>query len=131
MALCIIVDDHEDTREGYAEYLGACGLTALTAGSAEEFSVLVAVSPPDAVILDLQLPGIDGWEVARRIRADPRLHTIPIVAVSGHVLPADRAEAERAGCDVFLPKPCDPAIIASEVRRLLFKSPPRERIDGT
>jgi len=131
MALCIIVDDHEDTREGYAEYLGACGWTALTAGSAEEFYVLVAASPPDAIVLDLQLPGMNGWEMARRIRADPHLHTIPIVAVSGHVLPSDRAEAKRAGCDAFLAKPCDPAVIASEVRRLLRKSARPDTVDGT
>lgn len=130
MALCVIVDDHEDTREGYAEYLGACGLTAATAGSAEEFFALAAASPPDAIVLDLQLPGMDGWEVARRIRANPRLHAIPIVAVSGHVLPVDRAEAERAGCDVFLAKPCDPAVIASEVRRLL-DSARRDSVNGS
>src|SRR5262245_64712432 len=108
MAVCIIVDDHEDTREGYAEYLTACGLSAVTAASAEELYALASASPPDVIVLDLQLPGMDGWEVARRIRANPTLCTIPIVAVSGCVLPADRAEAERAGCNVFLPKPCDP-----------------------
>jgi two-component system cell cycle response regulator DivK len=122
MALCIIVDDHEDTREGYAEYLGACGLSAVTAGSAEELYAMATAAPPDVIVLDLQLPGMDGWEVARRIRANPSLHTIPIVAVSGCVLPADREEAEHAGCDVFLAKPCDPGVIVSEVRRLLFRS---------
>jgi two-component system cell cycle response regulator DivK len=122
MAVCIIVDDHEDTREGYAEYLTACGLGAVTAGSAEELYAMASASPPDVIVLDLQLPGMDGWEVARRIRANPNLRSIPIVAVSGCVLPSDRAEAESAGCDVFLAKPCDPGVIVSEVRRLLFKS---------
>ena len=83
---------------------------------------MATAAPPDVIVLDLQLPGMDGWEVARRIRANPSLHTIPIVAVSGCVLPADREEAEDAGCDVFLAKPCDPGVIVSEVRRLLFRS---------
>jgi two-component system, cell cycle response regulator DivK len=122
MPLCIIVDDHEDTREGYAEYLGASGFSTLTAAGADELFALAAVRHPDVIVLDLQLPRIDGWEVTRRLKADPRLQDVPIVAVSGRVMPSERARAAQAGCDVFLPKPCDPGDIVQEARRLVERS---------
>jgi two-component system cell cycle response regulator DivK len=122
MPLCIIVEDHEDTREGYAEFLGVSGFSTLTAASADELFALTADRAPDVIVLDLKLPRIDGWEVTRRLKADPRLRHVPIVAVSGCVLPAERENAREAGCDVFLPKPCDPDDIVREARRLVEQS---------
>lgn len=124
MPLCLIVDDHEDTREGFAEYLLVNGFEVLAAGSAEEFDRLIAVHRPDAIVLDLQLPGVDGWEIARRIRAQPALARVPLVAFSACVLPTERARAEAAGFDLFLGKPCDPEIIVRELRRLTGAPPP-------
>jgi two-component system cell cycle response regulator DivK len=121
--LCIIVEDHEDTREGYAEYLAASGFASLTASNADELYRLVVSNTPDAIVLDLQLPGTDGWEVTRRLKSDPRLQGVPIIAVSGCVLPAERERAEEAGCDAFVGKPCDPAQIVSEVQRLIQGKP--------
>ena len=119
MPLCVIVDDHDDTREGFSEYLQVNGFDVLSASDAEEFERLVEIKAPDAIVLDLQLPRINGWELATRIRADPRLQDIPLVAFSACVMPTERERANKAGFDLFLGKPCDPEIILSELRRLL------------
>lgn len=119
MPLCVIVDDHDDTREGFAEYLQVNGFDVLTAGGAEEFEQLVESQSPDAIVLDLQLPRVNGWELATRIRANPRLREVPLVAFSACVMPSERERANQAGFDLFLGKPCDPETILGELRRLL------------
>ena len=117
MARCIIVDDHGDTRAGYAEFLSAFGFDVRTAADAEELRSILADWIPDAMVLDLQLPRTDGWELTREIKSDPRLRNIAVVVVSACVLPAERAAAEEAGCDAFINKPCDPMTIVEELRR--------------
>ena len=73
---------------------------------------------PDAIVLDLQLPRTDGWQLTREIKADPRTRHIAVIVVSACVMPAERAAAQEAGCDVFIDKPCDPMEIVEELRRL-------------
>lgn len=123
MALCVIVDDHEDTREGFAEYLQVSGFEVLSAGTAEEFQAIIGARTPDAIVLDLQLPRVDGWELARRIRQTPELCEVPMIAFSACVMPAERARAEEVGFDLFLGKPCDPDVVVQEVRRLIAGRP--------
>ena len=119
MALCVIVDDHDDTREGFAEYLEVNGLEVMSAASAEEFEAILEKHDPDAIVLDLQLPRVDGWELARRVRDTPGLRDVPLVAFSACVLPAERALADEVGFDLFLGKPCDPDIVLQQLRRLM------------
>jgi CheY-like chemotaxis protein len=127
MARCIIVDDHGDTRAGYAEFLSAFGFEVRTAADAEELREVLAGWLPDAIVLDLQLPRIDGWQLTREIKSDPRTRSIAVVIVSACVLPAERAAAEEAGCDAFINKPCDPMAIVDELRRRR----PDQRSSGT
>lgn len=124
MALCVLVDDHDDTREGFAEYLQVSGFEVLSAASAEELDAILATAVPDVLVLDLQLPRVDGWELARRIKSNPVLRRVPLVAFSACVMPAERAMAEEAGFDLFLGKPCDPSVILRELRRLLASRTP-------
>ena len=119
MPLCVIVDDHDDTREGFAEYLQVNGFDVLSANGAKEFERLVESKAPDAIVLDLQLPDVNGWELATRIRANPRLREVPLVAFSACVMATERERADQAGFDLFLGKPCDPETILGELRRLL------------
>ena len=123
MARCIIVDDHTDTRTGYAEFLTAFGFEVRSAADAEELRAILRDWVPDAIVLDLQLPRIDGWELTREIKADPRTRDVAIVIVSACVLPAERAAAEEAGCDAFINKPCDPMAIVDELRRRTAAAP--------
>ena len=69
-------------------------------------------------MLDLQLPRTDGWQLTREVKSDPRTSDIRIVVVSACVMPAERAAAEEAGCDVFINKPVDPIVILNELTRL-------------
>ncbi len=81
---------------------------------------------PDAVLTDLNIPGIDGYELTRRIKSDPRTSAIPVVAISGYAPFTQEPErADRAGCDAMLPKPCDPDEITSTLKALIDSA--RER----
>jgi CheY-like chemotaxis protein len=117
MPRCIIVDDHGDTRAGYAEFLTTFGFEVRTAADGEELRTLLKEWLPDAIVLDLQLPRTDGWQLTREIKADPRTRHIIVVVVSACVMPSERAAAEAAGCDTFIGKPCDPMLIIDELIR--------------
>ena len=118
MALCIVVEDHGDTREGYVEFLGLSGLKVLSAANADEFRALLAAHTPDVIVMDLHLPKVDGWTLIREVKAAPETRTVPVVVVSAYVRPVDREDAQLAGCDAFIPKPCDPADVLAAIRRL-------------
>ena len=124
MALCVIVDDHDDSREGFAEFLEVNGLEVMSAASADEFEAILDKHEPDAIVMDLQLPRVDGWELARRVRDTPGLRDVPLVAFSACVMPDERARADEVGFDLFLGKPCDPEIVLQELRRLMAERRP-------
>jgi CheY-like chemotaxis protein len=115
---CVIVDDHGDTRVGYAEFLTAFGFDVRTAADADELRAVLKEWVPDAIVLDLQLPRTDGWQLTREIKGDLRTSQVVIVVVTACVMPAERAAAEAAGCDSFITKPVDPMIILEELTRL-------------
>ncbi len=123
MPRCIIVDDHGDTRLGYAEFLSAFGFDVKTAADAEELRPILQNWMPDAIVLDLQLPRTDGWQLTREIRADPRTRAIVIIVVSACGMPSERAAAEKAGCDAFISKPVDPMVILEELQRRIGRPP--------
>jgi CheY-like chemotaxis protein len=76
---------------------------------------------PDLILMDLSLPGMDGWEATRRLKADEKTRHIPIVALTGHALAGASDGARRAGCDSFVTKPCLPDDLVVEVRRMLMR----------
>jgi CheY-like chemotaxis protein len=115
----MIVEDHEDTRAGYAEYLALSGFEVRCAGSAEDLRELLKREVPQAVVMDLRLPSTDGWALTRELKGDPRTRDVVVIVVSASVLPRAVARAEAAGCDAFIPKPCDPARVLMELERLL------------
>lgn len=119
MPRCLIVDDHADGRDGYQEYLESNGFSVEATATAEDALRLAKRHAFDLMIVDLQLPGMNGWDYIKTVRRDSRLADVAIVAVSACVFPEDRARAEAAGCDVFLAKPCAPDALLVEVRRLL------------
>lgn len=118
MARCIIVEDHGDTRTGYAEFLTTFGFDVKTASHGGELRTLLESWLPDAIVMDLQLPKADGWQITRELKADRRTRDIVVIAVSACVMPADRAAAAEAGCDGFIAKPCDPMEIVEALTRL-------------
>ena len=77
---------------------------------------------PDVILMDLSLPEMDGWEAARRIRTDPKTASIPLIAVTAHVLPGDRERALDAGCNDYIAKPIDLIELVEAVNRVLLKT---------
>jgi two-component system, cell cycle response regulator DivK len=119
MPLCFIVDDHGDTREGFAEYLRDWGFEVRTASDATELRALLTTATPAAILMDVHMPRVDGWTLTREIKANPRTRDVRVVVVSASVRQEDRIAAEESGADSFIAKPCDPQSIISELTRLL------------
>ena len=117
--LILVVDDYEDAREMYAEYLRFCGFRVAEARNGNEALEQAFALMPDLILMDLSLPGMDGWEATRQLKADERTRQIPIVALTGHALAGASEGAKRAGCDSFVTKPCLPDDLVVEVRRML------------
>jgi CheY-like chemotaxis protein len=119
MPLCIVVEDHGDTREGYVEFLGMSGMNVLSAANADELRALLATHTPDVIVMDLHLPKVDGWTLIREVKSAEKTRNVPVLVVSAYVRPVDRDDALAAGCDAFIPKPCDPSDVLAELRRLI------------
>jgi two-component system cell cycle response regulator DivK len=95
------------------------GFEVLVAGDGEKGCAAALAERPDIILMDLELPGMDGWEAARRLKGDPQTRDIPIVALSAHVLAGARERALAAGCDEFDTKPVDFDRLLATIRRLL------------
>lgn len=117
--LVLIVEDYAESREMYAEYLTFSGFRVAEAANGIEALEKCKESPPAVVIMDMSLPGEDGWEVTRRIKADPTTAGIPVIALTGYILAETQDRAFQIGCAAFLRKPCLPDDLLGEIRRVL------------
>jgi len=117
--LILVVDDYQDAREMYAEYLQFSGFRVAEARNGNEAVAQAFSLRPDLILMDLSLPGMDGWEATRVLKADERTKHIPVVALTGHALAGASEGARRAGCDSFVTKPFLPDDLVVEVRRML------------
>lgn len=119
-ATVLLVEDDRDGRRMYADWLSQAGFRVLEAHNGWQALERAFESAPDLVITDLNIPGIDGFELTRRLRRDPRTRGVPILAVTGYAaFAADPGRARRAGCDDVLPKPCSPDDFEMKVRALI------------
>jgi len=117
--LVLVVDDNDDGRELSLVCLHLAGFEVMAAPDGETALRLAAERRPTVILLDLVLPGLDGWTVATRLRADESLCDVPIVAFSASVYPKQRAHALAVGCVGFLEKPANPREIVNIVRRAM------------
>lgn len=118
--LVMLVDDDPAIREWVAEGLRMSGFRAIDAADGGDAIEKARTHKPDVVLLDLQIPGIDGWEVMRRLKGDPETAPIRFIAMTGFSMDgAARQRARDCGCDAFLAKPCLPETIALEIRLVL------------
>jgi len=124
----LVVDDYSDAREMYTEYLEFSGFDVVQAGNGIEALERAIDSAPDIILMDLSLPVMDGWEATRRLKADTRTASIPIVALTGHALAGISEGAKRAGCDAFVTKPCLPEDLVKEIRRILDMPPTSKKV---
>lgn len=116
----LLVDCFPDEREMYEEYLRFAGFDAVDRCEPAAAYETATSMRPDVVITDTTLKNrFDGLELIRRLRTNPRTTDAVIIVVSGYVFPGYRAQAEQAGCDVFLPKPCLPQTLVEAIRNEL------------
>jgi CheY-like chemotaxis protein len=120
--LVLVIDDYLEAREICAEYLGFHGYRVVTAEDGEDGLAKAFELIPDVILMDLSLPRLDGWAATRRLKDDPRTRTIPIVALTGHALSAERDRALAAGCDDVITKPVVPRDLLARVERHLGRS---------
>lgn len=115
----LVVDDYHDAVEMWAIFLRSCGYDVLTSEDGLSALQMAQDALPDVVVLDLDLPGMRGAEVARRLRGSAATAHIPLIAASGHSGAAELADARDAGFDAIMVKPCDPPAMVRQIQALL------------
>jgi two-component system, cell cycle response regulator DivK len=119
----LIVEDDEDSRFVHRAILGKHGFDVAASGSGVEGLRMARELQPDAVLLDVSIPGMDGWSVTERLKANPDTSSIPVIIITAHAFPEDRRRAQSVGCDGFLTKPCEPRRVLEEVVRVVGSQP--------
>jgi two-component system cell cycle response regulator DivK len=115
----LIVEDQDDNQRILRDLLTHAGYVLVEATNGQDGVRLAAAERPDLILMDIQLPGIDGYEATLRIKADPALRTIPIIAVTSYALSGDEVKAREAGCDDYVTKPFSPRALLSKIREHL------------
>ena len=115
----LVIDDVEDNRRILRDLLTTGGYEVLEAENGEVGVQMAASERPDLILMDIQLPGLDGYEATRRIKADPTLRPIPLIAVTSYALSGDDVKAYEAGCDDYVTKPFSPRALLAKVREHL------------
>ena len=119
----LYVEDNDDNIYVVKNRLTRAGFTVLVAGDGEQGLAMATVERPDLILMDLSLPGLDGWEATRRLKAAPETKHIPIIAVSANAMASDREKALEVGCDDYETKPVDFARLRAKIHALLPTEP--------
>ena len=123
MAKILIIEDTENNRVLLTRRLKPKGHEIVTAGNAEAGLALVTTERPDLILMDVGLPGMDGWAATRQLKADPASRQIPVIALTAHAMDGDRQKAMEAGCDDYETKPIDFNRLFAMIDRLLVDQP--------
>ena len=115
----LVVEDTEDNRQIIRDLLSSVGYELIEAVDGAEGVAMAQKERPDLILMDIQLPEIDGYEATRRIRAIPELAKVPIIAVTSYALSGDDAKARAAGCDDYVAKPFSPRQLLAKIRAFL------------
>ena len=115
----LIVEDQEDNRKILHDLLSSAGYELSEALTGEDGVAQAEAQVPDLILMDIQLPSMDGYEATRRIKANPRLTRIPIIAVTSYALSGDDVKAMAAGCDAYVTKPFSPRALLVKIREFL------------
>ncbi len=122
-ALVLLVDDDRECREMYARFLREAGFDVAEAHNGNQALSKAAEQPPTIVVTDLALPGLDGYQLTRKLRQQSPTEQVPIIAITGYGgFKADTARAVAAGCDAVLTNPCLPDRLLEEIERLLTRA---------
>src|SRR5215211_2098019 len=117
--LILAVEDQEDNMQILRDLLTSAGYEVVEAENGKEALAVVAKRRPDLILMDIQLPILDGYEATRRIKSDPATRAIPIIAVTSYSMSGDEAKARAAGCDDYVTKPYSPRQLLAKIRQHL------------
>jgi len=112
----LVVEDQEDNRRILRDLLTSAGYEIIQAENGGEALAAAARERPDLILMDIQLPVLDGYEATRRIKADPALRAIPVIVVTSYALSGDENKARAAGCDAYVTKPFSPRALLAKIR---------------
>ena len=115
----LVVEDQPDNRKIIRDVFAPTGYEIIETENGEEALAAIAKARPDLILMDIQLPIMDGYTATRRIKADPELRSIPIIAVTSYALSGEEKKAREAGCDDYIPKPYSPRELLAKVRQYL------------
>src|ERR1700749_188774 len=115
----LVVECQEDNRRILRDLLAHAGFEAIEVGDGEQALTATAAQHPDVILMDIQLPLLDGYEATRRIKADPVLKHIHIIVVTSYALSGDEAKARAAGCDAYVTKPYSPRQLLAKIKGFL------------
>ena len=115
----LVVEDQEDNRRIIRDLLTSVGWEIIEATDGEAGVRVAEAERPDLILMDIQLPVLDGYEATRRIKANPKLRSIPIIVVTSYALSGDDAKALAAGCDGYVAKPFSPRQLLATIRQFL------------
>lgn len=124
-AVILVVDDNPTNLKLASALLRAEGHTVVPAADAEQAEALLAEQVPDLILMDIALPGMDGLELTRRLKADARLRHVPVIALTAFAMKGDDNRAREAGCDGYITKPIDTRAMPSLVRQVLQQAAAR------
>jgi two-component system cell cycle response regulator DivK len=119
MKRVLVVEDTEDNRQIIRDLLTSAGYEMLEAVTGEQGVAMAAEHRPDLILMDIQLPVLDGYEATRRIKANPALRHIPVIAVTSYALSGDEERTREAGCDAYVAKPFSPRLLLAKVREFI------------
>jgi two-component system, cell cycle response regulator DivK len=115
----LVVEDQEDNRQIIRDMLASTDYEIMEAADGEQALAAVAKQRPHLILMGIQLPIMDGYEVTRRIKADPAMRSIPIIAVTSHVLDGEEQTARAAGCDGYVPEPYSPRQLLAKIQQCM------------
>ena len=115
----LVVEDQADNRQILNDLLTSAGYEIVHAENGEEALAAAAAQRPDLILMDIQMPVMDGYGATRLIKADPALKAIPVIAVTSYALSGDEEKARTAGCDGYIAKPFSPRQMLAKVREIL------------
>jgi two-component system cell cycle response regulator DivK len=115
----LVIEDQEDNRRIVRDLLTSVGYETIEAVTGEDGVQAAATHVPDLILMDIQLPGLDGYDATRRIKSNPALQHIPIIAVTSYALSGDDVKAFAAGCNGYVSKPFSPRALLAKIREFL------------
>jgi len=117
--MVLVVEDQDDNRRIVRDLLTNSGFEVIEAINGIEGVQLARTHHPDLILMDIQLPGIDGYEATRQIKTDPGLKDIPVIVVTSYALSGDDKKAFEAGCDAYIAKPFSPRELLVRIKEFL------------